>query len=160
MIDSSHAICGIITMFDQPGRGNWSAEAFRTWLDLEVGLPIRANHGPLFTPCGTILTLGAMRRFAPLNAGLLGVGEIDHGDYGDSLLYDLGLALCQRWLPSAWGMSITVITAPGTTDVFPVEVSVTQSPQHAGARVLGVGADAIQVWKTLTGENEMIGVDN
>jgi hypothetical protein len=157
MIDQERAVCGILTCFGVLGRGNWSPDQFQTWLDGDWGLDLRIDHGPLLSPRGCIQTVGTLRQFAVVNwptPGLLALGEIDHADgWGDSLLHDLRLTIQQLWLPG-WCMSITVLTSPDTTDVWPVEASLTRNPAHPDAKVLAVGERAAKTFEFLSGERD------
>jgi hypothetical protein len=116
--------------------------------DVDVGVVGRFDQDSLDV-------MRKVRRGELADARLLGLGEIDHaGGFGDSLVHDLELTLRQLWL-SGWGLSITVITTPETTNVLPVEVSLTRNPYHSDANMLGVRGRSLEVWGLLTGQDAL-----
>jgi hypothetical protein len=111
--DPNRAICGISTVFGQPNPNDrriiYRPEHFQRFLDLEIGIPLRLEHGPLITNWGVIRYIGKVRRFAVVEhpvAGLLVLGEIDDIPELEDLLADLVAITTQRWLDPAWGMSL------------------------------------------------------
>jgi hypothetical protein len=126
--DPNRAICGIATVFGQPSpndRRIWKVEHFRRFLDLEIGIPLRIEHGPLITNSGVIRYLGTVRRFAVVEypvPGLLVLAEMDDIPELEDLLADLVAITTQRWLDPAWGMSLAahVLAEDGTAKPFEV----------------------------------------
>lgn len=91
-LNIARTICGIATEFDVPCQNDgrsWSAAQFREFIDLEVGIPLRVDHGPLINSRGVIMNVGVVRGVAEISNtvnGLLILAEIDHAEgYGDSL---------------------------------------------------------------------------
>jgi hypothetical protein len=151
-------ICGFATVFDQPGQDGsppWRVEAFKRFLELEMAVDLRVDHGPLIDSRGFIANVGVARRFAAVTEplpGLLCLAEIDHaGGYGDSILRDIDSILRQRWLPPGWGMSIGGLMTEDRDVVQPFEVSLTRRPVFQDALVLGVGEGAVQAWELYAG---------
>jgi hypothetical protein len=106
------AIVGIGTVFGQPSPNDgriWKAEHFEQFLNLQIGIPVRVDHGPLITSRGVIKSVGTARRFAPITwptDGLAVLAEIDGADgFGDDLLHDIAAVTSQTWLPHCWGLS-------------------------------------------------------
>jgi hypothetical protein len=148
-------ICGIATVYGQPSPNDgrsWSAAQFQQFLELETAIPLRVDHGPLFNSHGVIAHVGMVRRFASVTypvTGLLILAEVhDAEGYGDQLLHDIEVQLSQTWLPAGWAFSVGALVTDEI--VMPHEISVTRSPAYADARILGVGADAMNVWDLLT----------
>jgi hypothetical protein len=111
--DPNRAICGIATVFGQPNPNDrriiYRPEHFQRFLDLEIGIPLRIEHGPLITNRSSIRYIGTVRRFAVIEhpvPGLLVLGEIDDIPELEELLADLVAITTQRWLDPAWGMSL------------------------------------------------------
>jgi hypothetical protein len=154
--NSSRAICGFATLFGVRSANGylWQAEQFQRFVDLQIGVPLRVDHGSLITNRGCLRYIGIARYFAAVESpapGLLCVAELDHDDFGfgDQVIADLVAMTSQRWLPASWGMSIG---ARYTEDmIVPYEVSITQSPGFEDARILGVGPEALSTWELLTG---------
>jgi hypothetical protein len=153
--DLDRTICGVATVYGQrrrDGRAGFSAQQFQDFLDLQIAIPLRVDHGPLVNSHGVIMNVGVARHFTEIKYptdGLLCLAEVDHAEgYGDSLLADIAAITAQTWLPKCWGLSIA---AHVTEDlVLPYEVSVTRSPAYAEALILGVGEDAIESWILLS----------
>jgi hypothetical protein len=155
--DPNRAICGIATVFGQPNPNDrriiYRPEHFQRFLDLEIGIPLRIEHGPLVTNRSCIRYIGTVRRFAVVEhpvPGLLVLGEIDDIPELEDLLADLVAITTQRWLDPAWGMSLGahVLAEDGTAKPF--EVSLSQSPAFPDAKIISVGERAISTWDLLT----------
>jgi hypothetical protein len=154
--DPSRLICGLATLFGVRSANGylWSVEQFQRFLDLQIGIPLRVDHGSLITNRGAIRYIGTARYFATVESpapGLLCVAELDHDDFGfgEQVIADLVAMTSQRWLPPNWAMSIG---ARYTEDlIMPYEVSITQSPAFEDARILAVGPEALSTWELLAG---------
>jgi hypothetical protein len=130
----------------------WQSEMFQQFLECEVGIPLRVDHGVLLNSRGVIASVGTVRRFASVDypvRGLLILAEIDHAEgYGDQLLRDLEVMMQQSWLPPSWGLSIGALVSEDV--VVPYEVSIVRKPAFDEARILAVGPEAMNVWQMLT----------
>jgi hypothetical protein len=163
-------LCGLATRFDQPGLDGtppWPASAFRRFVDLKLGVPLRVDHRstPTLVQVGNALvnrpveSVGTVRRFAAVGegttpAGLLCLAELDPGDPGDALLWDLQRGLDPRSGARPWGLSVGgygVEYGGAIEQVLPREISLTTDPAWPDALVLAVGADALRTWELLTG---------
>jgi hypothetical protein len=154
--DPSRLLCGYATVYDQPRRDDgrsWSAEQFEEFVALEIGVPLRVDHGPLFDRHNVIMSIGKCRRFASVThpvPGLLMLAEVGCvGTYGDQLLHDLEVQRSQSWLPAGWRFSIGALVSEGGL-VIPHEVSITSRPAYDAAVILEVGDGALSTWELLT----------
>jgi hypothetical protein len=155
--DPDRWLCGVATIFGEacPNDGRiWTAAMFQRWLDLEMAVDLRIDHGPLITGRGVIANLGTVGHFTVIKQpvyGLLCIAQVarDQWSWGDALLHDIGRMLEQRWLPPGWGLSIGAHTDGET--VLPYEISLTRSPAVPDALVLAVGPDSIDTYELLTG---------
>ena len=155
-MNGDRALCGLATTYGQPSANDgrvWTPEHFREFIDLEVGIPLRVDHGPLLNSRGFIANIGTVRRFASVihpTPGLLILAEIDHAEgYGDQLLADIALMCQQSWLPPGWSLSVGALVYDESLAI-PHEISVVRRPAHPDARILSVGKDAIESWALLT----------
>jgi hypothetical protein len=152
--DLSRSFCGLGTTFGEPP-WTWSAEAFRPWTRIGLGLPVQLDHDVLITSRGVTKEVGRVTDLALLDetsshpGGLLVLGYLDAGPVGDRVLEDVRSPRPGR---PRWGLSIAarVYREAGTVAlVLPEEVSVTLRPRHRHALVLAVGDQAREVWEHL-----------
>jgi hypothetical protein len=149
-------VCGIGTVYGQPSPNDgrsWSAAQFDEFVSLEVGLPLRVDHGILLNSHGVIASVGTVRRFQHITfptKGLLILAEIGSAEgFGDQLLSDLTSMTQQSWLPQTWGLSVGALLAEDGA-VWPYEFSICRRPAFSDCKILGVGVEAINVWDLLT----------
>ena len=154
MRDASRLFCGFGTTFEQPG--DWSRDAFSRWVGLRLGLPVQLGHDLVVTSAGVVREVGQVTDCALIDKspihppGLLVLGHLHPGVVGDRVLADMRSPGRHR---RRWGLSIAarVLRADGhAVLVMPTELSLTLTPAHERARVLGVGDDARGVWELLT----------
>lgn len=125
-IDANRAILGLACTFDKPTRGGWrfAPHQFDAWLDLEMGLPMRIDHGSAFDHKGAIMHVGKWVNFAVVTQpvpALLALGQIDSArGFGDQMLHDLRLIFHQQqWLPTDyWGLSTAAHLDEGRNPCF------------------------------------------
>jgi hypothetical protein len=151
--DIERLVVGFACSFGVPTQDRdlpWSAWQLRRFLDSEVGLPLRHEHGkPQDFSNGTVLsTFGTARRFAVIEAdgdrpsGLLTLVELDRGEVGYGWIREL------QDRPWAWGLSLGAWVVDGV-EVVPYEVSIVAHPAFEFARILAVGSDAVRIWDLL-----------
>ena len=146
-------LCGVATIFGQRAHGGtlWEPGEFVRWLAMEMGLPVRLDHGAILDSHGGILDIGRAGPFAVIQRpvhGLLALLELDPGDWQDALLEDVRQHLespCLR----PYGLSIGAHRLRGEV-CLPYEISITQQPGFAQALILGIGEQAQAVWRLLT----------
>jgi hypothetical protein len=150
-------VLGIATCFGtRSANGNyWTRSQWQEWLDLELGLDLLYDHGPLFNLRGGLATIGTARRFAPIDHpvdGLLALAEIaDDGEgYGDGVLAELRSSLSIWGWRTVWGFSVGVHIVRDENLVVPYEVSVTARPAFSDARILEVGQAAVETFGLLS----------
>jgi hypothetical protein len=156
MINSERCFVGVACTFGKRVRNDghiFAPEMFKRFLDLEMGLPLRVEHGSLLTSKGAIRYVGAVRKFHVIDYpvhGLLILAELhdDPAGWSNELLHDLAAIASQQWLPQAWALSIGAHIGEGT--VLPYEISLTQSPADHDAKILAVGAEAITTFELLS----------
>ena len=154
--DPNRPICGMATVFGQPSPNDgriYRAEHFQWFLDLEMGVPMRLNHGSLITNRSCIRYIGAVRRFAAVEhpvPGLLALAELDDIPELEDLLADLVAITSQRWLDPAWGMSLGALVIDEEGIVKPYEVSLTREPAFPDAAIISVGERALSTFDLLT----------
>jgi hypothetical protein len=154
-IDPSRAICGIATCFGVPSQtGNaWSVDHFDLVLELEMPVPLKLNHGPIFNSWGLTDSLGTVERFAAVQypaEGVLIRGEIGDADgFGDSILRDIAKSLSFEYFDPTWSFSVGALW-DGEDQVILREISLTKTPAYPDARVLGVGSEAVELFAMLT----------
>ena len=155
-MNSDRLLCGLATTYGQPSANDgrvWTPEHFAEFIECEVGIPLRVDHGPLLNSRGFIADVGTVRRFASVTyprPGLLILAEIASAEgFGDQLLADLRLMCQQLWLPPGWSLSVGALVYDESVAI-PHEVSVVRRPAHPDARILSVGKDAIESWALLT----------
>jgi hypothetical protein len=155
--DPSRTICGYATIFGVPNPNDrriiYTAAMFRRFLDLEIAVPLRLDHGPVITSRGCIRYIGVVRQFRAVEypvPGLLALGEIDAIPEVAELFADLQAITRQRWLEPAWGMSIGCDVVLEEGIARPFEVSVTRDRAFEDAKILAVGERAMSTWDLLT----------
>jgi len=146
-------IVGIATIFGQRAHGGtlWHPEEFGRWLGMQMGLPVRLDHGAILDSSGGILDIGRAGPFAVIRRpvhGLLACLELDEGPWQDALLEDIRKHQESPYL-RPYGLSIGAHRLPGEV-ALPYELSITQQPGFADALILGVGEQAHAVWSPLT----------
>jgi hypothetical protein len=152
-VNSERLICGVATIFGQRAHGGtfWHPEEFGRWLGMEMGLPVRLDHGAILDSSGGILDIGRAGPFAVIQRpvhGLLACLELDEGPWQDALLEDIHKHLESPYL-RPYGLSIAAHRLRGEV-ALPYELSITQQPGFPDALVLGVGEHAQAVWTLLT----------
>lgn len=153
MTDPTRQLCGLAATF--PGTIGWDASAFKPWLGLGLGLPLRADHGVVITPAGVTTTVGRtldavlIEESSTTPAGLLVLAELDAGPFGAAVLEAasncrpgdrrIGLSLGFRYVGEDGEIE----------SVLPTELSVTPSPADPMALTIGVGRQAGAAWELL-----------
>src|SRR6476659_6141332 len=152
-MDEFRLLVGLATTYDVPARDDgsrWSAEEFKDFVDAELTVPLMLNHEPIINSWGITPSVGTVRRFASVEypvKGLLCLAEVGAADgWGDSILRDVGKALSQEYLPSAWGMSVRASNIEAR-QWWLTEVSITRRPAYSDAKILGIGPDALDIWQ-------------
>jgi hypothetical protein len=152
-VNADHQIVGVATIFGQRAYGGtmWQPEEFERWLAMEMGLPVRLDHGAILDSRGGILNIGRAGPFAVIRRpvfGLLACLELDEGPWQDALLEDIRQHLESPYL-RPYGLSIGAHRLRGEV-CLPYEISITQQPGFAQALILGIGEQAQAVWSLLT----------
>jgi hypothetical protein len=152
-VNPDRQIVGVATLFGQRAHGGtlWHPEEFERWLAMEMGIPVRLDHGAILDSSGGILDIGRAGPFAIIERpvhGLLALLELDPGDWQDAILRDVEQHLESPYL-KPYGLSIGAHRIRGEV-ALPYELSITQSPGFPDALVLGVGTQAQAVWSLLT----------
>jgi hypothetical protein len=57
----------------QDDRTSWGASQFGQWIDLEMAVPLRIDHGPLIDSRGVISNLGRAAYFAVIKEPVFGM---------------------------------------------------------------------------------------
>ncbi len=155
--DPSRLICGLATIFGIPNPNDqriiYVDDMFQRFLDLEIAVPLRLDHGPVITNHGCIRYIGAARKFRAVEyptSGLLVLAEIDDIPEVAELFADLQAITSQRWLEPAWGMSIGCDVVLEEGIARPFEVSLTRNRAFEDAKILAVGEQAMSTWELLT----------
>ena len=155
-MNPDRALCGLGTTYGQPSANDgrvWTHEHFAEFIECEVGIPLRVDHGPLLNSRGVIANVGVVRRFASVTypaPGLLILAEVSPAEgYGDQLLADLTLMCRQTWLPPSWSLSIGALVYDESIAV-PIETSIVNRPAYEDARIFAVGREAQATWDLLT----------
>jgi hypothetical protein len=155
-MNPSRALCGLATTYGQPSANDgrvWAPEHFAEFIECEVGIPLRVDHGPLLNSRGVIANVGIVRRFASVTyprPGLLILAEVSSAEgFGDQLLADLTLMTQQSWLPPSWSLSVGALVYDESVAI-PHEISIVNRPAYSDARILSAGEDAIETWSLLT----------
>jgi hypothetical protein len=123
-------------------------------VDLELPVPLRYDHDRIFALSGLAYDLGTIERFAAVThpaPGLLVLGQIAENGYGDSALRDIQKSLSYQFFSPDWGLSIAGLW-DGEGQAIIQEISLTRRPAYTDARVLGIGAEAVETWNMLTEE--------
>jgi hypothetical protein len=155
-IDPSRAITGLATCFDTPSRDGhvWSAEHFDLVTGLEVAVPLRLNHEPIITSWGLTDSIGTVERFAAVRYpidGLLILAEIGEANgFGNGIIRDIQKSLSFEFFAPVWSFSVGGWRDPDTGLIVLNEISLTKTPAYVDARVLAVGAEAVETWELLT----------
>lgn len=147
---------GVVVRGSAGGAYAWELDHFREWLRLELGCPLRQDHGPVIDCHGVSPAVGAVRLWAPAPArgetGLLVAAEVDPGPVGDGLLaaaragldphaaQRVGLSVGARQVVDPFG---------AVRQVWPTEVSMTYEPADPGAWVIAAGPGSVAVWDQL-----------
>jgi phage head maturation protease len=159
-------LCGYTLCWNSPGhpdagrRFSFRPHCLDRWLASGMGVPLRVDHQGTVTSRGIVDTVGAARRFRADGYGLLTLLELDdeHGYLADSVR--------RGWL---WGLSggyADLTTDPpnhrphehalvrhlvvrdfAVLDAALTEVSLTDQPSDPNCRVLGVGDEALELWR-------------
>jgi hypothetical protein len=172
MIDPGRAVCGVATVFGRrpvdfdrrpPEERHrvFQAADFRAFVDIGLGLPLMIEHQVVFTPHGLLPSIGTIKRLSIIEGHptvpdcLLALGEVSVGEVGYSALqaldeggWGMSVRAAEYWSSNAWVSGWSVL-----------EVSLTRSPAIEGARVIGVGADAVRRWELLTGESILLATE-
>lgn len=153
MLNPARAVVGLARRLDDEYR----PEHLREFLDLGVAVPMRLDHGPLILANGTFIQyLGQWRRAAVVEGdgvrptGLIVLGEVDDGPYGDAALVALNDEPGTWGL--SWGISLDHDERGQVEQVMPFEVSLTTRPKNPDSLVIASGPRAVGVWELLTGE--------
>jgi hypothetical protein len=155
-IDPSRALAGIATCFDTPtrdGQKAWSAQHFDLVCELEMQVPLRLNHGPVFGNGRVVESLGTVERFVAVDypiPGLLILAEVGVADgFGDSILRDIKRSLGFEYFNPTWSFSVGALW-DGEDQVIIREVSLTKNPGYTDARLLAAGPEAVELFDMLT----------
>ena len=81
-ISAGRAIVGLATVFDTPtrdGKKAWSAQHFDLVCELEMQVPLRLNHGPVFGNGRVVDSLGTVERFVAVDYPIPGLVDLGRG---------------------------------------------------------------------------------